>query len=118
MLRAEAMDTARFDHLIFVCTNERDPSDARGCCAARGSLAVLDRLKALTQEHKLKGKVRATPSGCLDFCAKGCTVVVFSRESALGETWYTHVTPADADELFTCHVLEGKRLERLWEKTK
>ena len=103
---------ARYEHLIFVCTNQRAAEDPRGSCAARGSAAILDRLKQLTHEHQLKGRVRVTHSGCLDCCAKGCTVVVFSSDPKLGETWYTHVAPADADELFATHVLKGQRLTR------
>ena len=107
---------ARFRHLVFVCTNDRDPGDPRGSCTARGSAAILDRLKELTHEHKLKGKVRVTSSGCLDYCAKGCTVAVFSEDPSIRETWYTRVTPADADELFQKHILGGERLERLVER--
>jgi (2Fe-2S) ferredoxin len=107
---------ARYQHLVFVCTNERDPSDPRGSCTARGSAAILDRLKELTHEHKLKGRVRVTQSGCLDYCAKGCTVAVFSRDPRLRETWYTRVTPADAEELFNSHILKGERVERLVEE--
>ncbi len=107
---------ARFDHMVFVCTNERDPSDPRGSCAMRGSRDILDRLKQLVHEHKLKGKVRVTSSGCLDYCAKGCTVAVFSGDPRIRETWYTHVTPADADELFEKHILGGERVERLVER--
>lgn len=109
---------ARFRDILFVCTNERDSSDSRGSCAGRGSRELLDRLKALTKEHKLKGKVRVTASGCLDYCAKGCTVAVFSADSQHPETWYTHVRPEDADELFQTHVLEGRVLERLVEPIK
>jgi (2Fe-2S) ferredoxin len=106
---------ARFKHIVFVCTNERDASDARGSCAARGGEQLVDRLKELVSEHKLKGKVRVTRSGCLDYCVKGCTLGVFSENPAHRETWYTHVTPADADALFDSHILKDQRLERLVE---
>lgn len=107
---------ARFKHLVFVCANRRDANDTRGSCAARGSEALLDRLKQRTHEHGLKGKVRVTHSGCLDFCAKGCTVAIFSEQPEARETWYTRVTPADADELFEKHILQGERVERLLER--
>ncbi len=105
----------RFEHIFFVCQNRRDPGDPRGSCAARGSEQLLARFKQLVEANKLKGRVRATASGCLDLCAKGCCVVVFSRDPARAETWYTRVRPEDADELFRVHVLEGRRLERLAE---
>jgi (2Fe-2S) ferredoxin len=104
---------SRFEHLIFVCTNVREPGDARGCCHAKQSPAILDRLKELVHEHKLKGRVRATSSGCLDLCALGPAVAIFSRSSPAPETWYVHVQPADVDELFLTHILKGERLARL-----
>ena len=107
---------ARFRHILFVCTNERAPGDPRGSCAARGAKELLGRLKALTHEHGLQGKVRATAAGCLDMCAGGCAVAVFSEEGPAPQTWYVGVTPDDAEALFESHVLAGKRLERLTDK--
>ena len=101
---------SRFRHLLFVCTNTRDPNDPKGCCASKGSKQLLDRLKALTAEHGLKGQVRVTSSGCLDYCAKGCAVVVFSEGLPKPETWYTRLIPNDADALFEQHILRGERL--------
>lgn len=100
----------RFQHLMFVCTNQRDASDPRGSCTARGSKELLDRLKELVHEHKLKGKVRIVGSGCLDLCAQGCTAVVFSAgkaESQLSETWCTKLKAEDADALFAKHIMEN-----------
>lgn len=109
---------ARFKHIVFVCTNERDAEDSRGSCKARGGEALVDRLKELVAQHKLKGKVRVTRSGCLDYCAKGCALVAYSAAEPAPETWYTHVTPADADALFESHILKGERLARLVEPDK
>jgi (2Fe-2S) ferredoxin len=108
---------SRYRHIAFVCTNERDPSDERGSCKARGSEELLERMKALVKERGLKGKVRVTASGCLDYCARGCTVAVFSQKPSPTETWYTRVTSADADQLFETHIVKGERLERLVEPT-
>lgn len=109
---------ARFKHVLFVCTNSRDKADARGDCANRGGAELLSRLKELTAVHKLKGQVRVTRSGCLDYCAKGCALAVFSEGLPARETWYTHVTPGDADALFESHVLRGEQLTRLVEADK
>lgn len=102
---------ARFQHLLFVCTNERDPENPKGCCVSKGSRQLLDRLKELTAQHNLKGKVRVVGSGCLDYCSKGCTVVALSNDAPAAETWYTHLGPGDADELFNTHILQKQRLE-------
>lgn len=104
---------SRFEHLLFVCTNSRDANHKLGSCQAEGGEELLNRLKELTVEHKLKGKVRVTRSGCLDFCAKGCAVLALSKDGPARETWYTNVAPADADELFKSHVLNNQVLERL-----
>ena len=107
---------SRFKHILFVCTNERDASDPRGDCKARGGEALLGRLKELVAEHKLKGKVRVTKSGCLDYCAKGCVVAAFSGDKPNAETWYTRVQATDAEELFNSHILQERRLDRLVER--
>ena len=101
---------ARFEHVIFVCTRERPPDDPKGCCSAKGSVELLSRLKNLIDKHGLKGRVRATSSGCLDFCAKGCTVAVFSADTDHPETWYTRTTPDDAEALFESHILNNSPL--------
>lgn len=110
---------SRFKHMMFVCTRTRDADDKKGSCGRRGSEDLLDRLKELTKEHKMKGKVRVTSSGCLDYCEKGCAVAVFSSpegRSAPTETWYTHLKAKDADRLFEEHVLKNGRFEEHVEK--
>lgn len=103
--------------MVFVCTKARDKDDPKGSCAVRGSSDLLERMKELTKEHKLKGRVRVTSAGCLDYCEKGCTVAIYSAEGEARETWYTHVQPSDADRLFETHILAGKRLEDKVEKS-
>jgi len=102
---------ARFEHLVFVCVNEREADNPKGCCHAKGAAEVLDRLRELTHTHGLKGKVRVTSSGCLNLCKKGVAVVVFSAVAPAGESWYTGVTPEQAEALFRRHILEGERYE-------
>jgi (2Fe-2S) ferredoxin len=92
---------SRFRQLVFVCQNDRSADDARGCCHSKGSAALLARLKELTHASGLKGKVRVTGSGCLDFCAKGITAVVFAGGN---ERWLTGLTPQDADAVFAEHI--------------
>jgi (2Fe-2S) ferredoxin len=97
-----------YERHVFVCENLRDPSDPRGCCAAKGSPEIRARLKALTKEAGLKGRVRINSSGCLDQCAHGVTIVVYPEA-----VWYGAVTPSDVDEIFRSHVLAGVPVERL-----
>jgi (2Fe-2S) ferredoxin len=104
---------ARFQHLFFVCQKNRAPGHSKGSCCDKGSEELLSRLKALTQKHGLKGKVRVTASGCLDFCAQGCSLVAFSPGHERVETWYTGVRPDDAEALFEAHILNDSPLSRL-----
>ncbi len=97
-----------FERHIFVCENVRREGHPRGCCAEKGSAAVRARLKALIQEHGLRGRVRANKAGCLDQCEQGVTVVVYPEA-----VWYGRVTLADVDELFERHILRGEVVERL-----
>lgn len=103
---------SRYQHLMFVCQKERPADNPKGCCAHKGSAELLGRLKMLMATHGLQGKVRFTDSGCLDHCANGVTVFVFSPGAEHPETWYEGLTPADAEELFEQHVIQGKRLTR------
>ena len=98
----------RFRHHVFVCENERDPADPRGCCAARGGEAVREALKAELARRGLKGVVRANGAGCLDACAHGPTMVVYPEG-----VWYGRVRPEDVPEIVERHLLDGEPVERL-----
>jgi (2Fe-2S) ferredoxin len=91
----------------FVCTNERDPSDPRGCCAARGSVALRDYLKQAAKKAGIKG-VRINNAGCLDRCELGPVLVIYPEG-----IWYAADTTADIDEIIETHLIGGKRVERL-----
>jgi (2Fe-2S) ferredoxin len=99
---------SKFARHLFICINERDPSDARGCCAARGGVEVAAAFKSKLYERGLKRIVRANKAGCLDQCAQGVTVVVYPEG-----VWYGHVTVGDVDEIIERHVLGGEPVERL-----
>ena len=93
---------------VFVCVNERDPSNPKGCCAVKGASEVRSRLKKLAFDAGLRGRVRINSAGCLDRCEHGVTVVVYPEA-----VWYGGVTVDDVDELFHEHVLNGRPVERL-----
>ena len=97
-----------FDRHVFVCTNDRDPSDARGCCKERGGEAVRDALKTLLKERGLAKKIRANAAGCLDQCAQGVTLVVYPEQ-----VWYGKVTVEDVKEIVESHLVGGVPVERL-----
>ena len=99
---------AKFKHHIFICTNEREPGDVRGCCKARGADEVAAAFKKKLHEHGLKRIVRPNKAGCLDQCEHGVTVVVYPEA-----VWYGHVTPADVDEIIERHIVGGEPVQRL-----
>lgn len=96
---------ARFAHLIFVCTHRRDPQDPRGDCTGRGSDALLRALKACAARKPAASRVRVVSCGCLNLCAQGCAVVVFSAPGCgPAETWYCRLDAASAADMFACHI--------------
>jgi (2Fe-2S) ferredoxin len=99
---------AKFQRHVFICTNEREPGNPKGCCAARGGAEVAEAFKKKLYERGFKRIVRPNKAGCLDQCAHGVTVVVYPEQ-----VWYGRVTPADVDEIIEQHIVGGKPVERL-----
>jgi (2Fe-2S) ferredoxin len=98
-----------FDRHVFVCENQRDPNNIRGCCASKGSPKFTEALKNLCKSRGTgELKVRINKAGCLDACARGPIVVVYPEG-----VWYSGVTPEDAEEIYTSHIIGGKIVDRL-----
>ncbi len=98
---------AGFRRHVFVCLNEREPGDPRGCCKQRGGEAIFEALKKGARKAGLED-VRVNRAGCLDHCESGPTVVVYPEA-----VWYHVPTVEDAEELVRTHIVGGKVLERL-----
>ena len=99
---------ARFDHHIFVCVHQRDESDARGCCKARGGLEVHAWFKEELSRRGWKDRMRANRAGCLDACEFGPTVVVYP-----GPTWYSPVSREEVVRICDQHLGRGEVVEEL-----
>lgn len=97
-----------FERHVFVCEHRREADSPKGCCAAKDAAAIRSRLKKLTFDAGLRGRVRINGAGCLDQCAKGVSIVVYPEN-----VWYGHVTADDVDELFREHIVAGRPVERL-----
>lgn len=97
-----------FERHVFVCTNERAADHPRGCCKAKGSVEVRDRLKAELTARGLSKAIRANAAGCLDQCERGVTVVVYPEQ-----VWYGGVTVDDVTEIVEQHLIGGKPVTRL-----
>lgn len=99
---------AKFQHHVFICINERDPSHPRGCCASKGGADVAAAFKQKLYERGLKRIVRPNKAGCLDQCALGVSVVVYPEA-----IWYGGVTVDDVDEIIEEHLVGGRPVDRL-----
>jgi (2Fe-2S) ferredoxin len=99
---------ASFERHIFVCIHERPEGDPRGCCSAKGSFDIAQKMKVAAYERGLKRRVRVNKAGCLDQCARGVTCVVYPEN-----VWYAAVTEADIDEIVESHLEGGVPVERL-----
>lgn len=96
-----------FEHHIFVCLNERDVADPRGCCKARGSESLIETFRIQVKEAGLKATVRVNKAGCLDQCSFGPTIVIYPEA-----VWYAHVSAADVPEILTA-MRSGRVVDRL-----
>lgn len=96
-----------YDIHVFQCTNQRPDGHARGSCAARGGVRLLNHMKDAAKGMDL-GRVRINGSGCLDRCELGPVMVVYPEG-----TWYRAESISDVDEILTSHVQGGRVVERL-----
>jgi (2Fe-2S) ferredoxin len=96
-----------FETHIFVCGNRRPEGHVRGSCAAKGSEALRDYMKARAKELGLKG-VRVSMAGCLDRCELGPCVVIYPEG-----VWYSVKSRADVDAVLERHVRDGGRVPAL-----
>ncbi len=99
---------AKFEHHIFICTNQRPPENARGCCDFEGHGALQLAFKKELSARGLKSKVRANRAGCLDQCEHGPTVVIYPEG-----VWYGGVRDDDVAEIIDSHIINEKPVERL-----
>ena len=99
-----------YERHLFFCCNERDASDPRGCCHAKGASEMRDYAKQRVKALGLagEGKVRVNQAGCLDRCAEGPCMVVYPEA-----VWYTYVDRADIDEIIEEHLRHGRPVPRL-----
>ena len=78
-----------------------------GCKASQSHL-ISENFKKLIADNNLEGKVEVITTGCFGFCEKGPIVKIIPDN-----TFYTKVKPEDAEEIFTEHIIGGKRVNRL-----
>jgi (2Fe-2S) ferredoxin len=94
--------------LLFVCVNRRPDGAPKGSCAARGSVEIHEKLKALLKERGLATlEARACTSSCLDACWAGPAIAVEPDHY-----YYGRVRLSDVEEIVDA-LSRGERVERL-----
>lgn len=81
-------------------------------CVSSGCKAVFRTVSELVHESGLDDRVEIVQTGCIGSCDLGPVVVVESDG-----TFYQRVTPADAADIVSSHLVEGKPVERLLHKS-
>jgi (2Fe-2S) ferredoxin len=95
-------------HYLFVCTNRRADDNPKGSCAAKGSEAVHQALKAeLFQRGLAKVEARVCTASCLDQCATGVSILVEPDHF-----FYGRVTVEDVPAIVEA-LQSGRRVDRL-----
>ncbi|HCX65132.1 MAG TPA: NADH-quinone oxidoreductase subunit NuoF [Eubacteriaceae bacterium] len=77
-------------------------------CQASDSTTLLLNLKDEIKNAGLENEVEAFVTGCFGFCEKGPIVKIFPEN-----VFYVEVTPDDAKEIISEHVVKGNKIERL-----
>jgi (2Fe-2S) ferredoxin len=98
----------KFEHHLFVCTNERDKSASRPSCGNEHGKKLKSALKDAVKDAGLKHRVRVNESGCLDQCEHAGVVVVYPEA-----IWYGFVHLRDVEEIVREHLVNGRPVERL-----
>jgi (2Fe-2S) ferredoxin len=98
----------RYEKHLFVCLNERDPDNPKGCCQHKGSEEVFRAFRKQLSERGLKERFKASKAGCLASCENGITVVVYPEG-----VWYKQVTVDDVLGIIDEHLLQNRPVTSL-----
>jgi NADP-reducing hydrogenase subunit HndC len=85
---------------IMVCSGT-------SCTGGYGD-AITDNLKLELEANALENEIRVVRTGCFGLCNLGPVVKIMP-----GDIIYTKVTPDDAREIVSEHIMKGRKVERL-----
>lgn len=77
-------------------------------CRASQSETIIDQLKEAIAQNGATQDIQVVKTGCFGFCEKGPVVKIIPDN-----TFYVQVTPGDAEELISEHLIKGRKVERL-----
>lgn len=77
-------------------------------CESNKGDAIFNNFKKELIDNKLSEEIQVVKTGCFGFCEKGPIVKVLPDES-----FYVNVTPDDAAEIVSEHIVKGRPVKRL-----
>lgn len=77
-------------------------------CKSQDSDILVEKLKKEVLKQGLEETVQVIMTGCFGFCEKGPIVKVMPDN-----TFYTQVSPEDAEDIVEEHVVKGRKVDRL-----
>jgi len=77
-------------------------------CSGNQSEAIIDNLRLELEANALENDVRVVRTGCFGLCVMGPVVKIMP-----GDTVYTKVTPDDAKDIVSEHIMKGRKVEKL-----
>jgi NADH:ubiquinone oxidoreductase subunit F (NADH-binding)/(2Fe-2S) ferredoxin/NAD-dependent dihydropyrimidine dehydrogenase PreA subunit len=89
-----------FNHYILVC-------GGTGCESGKSD-QIFKNLLHECEKQGVKDKTQVVKTGCFGFCEQGPIVKVLPEES-----FYVHVSPEDAREIVSEHIVKGREVSRL-----
>ena len=88
---------------IFVCVNERNTNNPKGCCSSKNSLEIMTKIKRIVKNSGMEN-IRVNKSGCLGNCEKGVACVIYPEG-----IWYTIPDEEKAIIEISNHILGGEK---------
>ena len=88
---------------ILVCTGTG--------CSSSNSPKIIEAFERELKAQGMEQESRVVKTGCFGLCAMGPVVLVYPEGA-----FYTHVTPDDAAEIVSEHIVKGRIVQRLLHK--
>lgn len=95
-----------FRYHVYACQQQKP--EGVPSCPARGSLKMIDALRAEIGRRGLADTVQLTTCGSLGLCERGPNLVVYPDG-----VWYSGVSPEEVPEIVESHFKNGIPVERL-----
>lgn len=96
----------KFQKHVFICTNQK--AAPKKSCGLEHGTELVNAFKKELADRGLQRDIRAQPSGCLDSCAFGPTVVVYPEG-----VYYGNVQVEDVADIVESHLVNNQPVERL-----